>query len=79
VTVLREHRRQQAEERLAAGEALADTGGLVFVTRWGEPLYPYMVTALMTKLINQYNKEIGPRSRVPGCMVFATCTPPHCC
>jgi integrase len=60
VTVLREHRRQQAEERLAAGEAWADTGGLVFVTRWGEPLYPYTVTALMTKLINQHNKEIGP-------------------
>jgi integrase len=40
VAVLREHRRQQAGERLAAGSAWNDTGGLVFVTRWGEPLYP---------------------------------------
>ena len=39
VTVLREHRHQQAEERLAAGSAWTDTGGLVFVSRWGEPLY----------------------------------------
>src|SRR5262252_2316902 len=36
--VLREHRRQQAEERLSAGSAWNDPGGLVFVTRWGEPL-----------------------------------------
>jgi integrase len=62
VTVLREHRRQQAEERLAAGSAWTDAGGLVFVTRWGEPLYPDTVTALMTKLINQHKQ--GGRS--PG-------------
>lgn len=60
VTVLKEHRRQQAEERLAAGSAWTDTGGLVFVTKWGEPLYPDTVTALMTKLINQHNKPITP-------------------
>jgi integrase len=63
VTVLREHRRQQAEERLAAGEAWPNTGGLIFVTRWGEPLYSDTVTALMTKLINQYNKEISPPAK----------------
>jgi hypothetical protein len=39
VTVLREHRRSQAEERLAAGSAWTDTGGLVFTNRWGEALY----------------------------------------
>jgi len=60
VTVLREHRRQQAEERLAAGSAWTETGGLVFVTRWGEPLYPDTVTALMTKLINARNKPDTP-------------------
>jgi integrase len=60
VTVLRDHRRQQAEERLAAGSAWTDTGGLVFVTRWGEPLYPDTVTALMTTLINRHNKPIKP-------------------
>jgi integrase len=60
VTVLREHRRQQAEERLATGSAWNDTGGLVFTTRWGEPLYPDTVTALMTKLINRHNMSVTP-------------------
>ena len=81
LAVLHEHRRQQAEERLVAGSAWTDTGGLVVVTRWGEPLYPDTVTALMTKLINQHNKLAAPRpSRypMPGCMICATCTPPHC-
>jgi integrase len=63
VAILREHRRQQAEERLAAGSAWTDTGGLVFVTQWGEPLYPDTVTALMTKLINQHNKSATPPAR----------------
>ena len=63
VAVLREHRRQQAEERLAAGSAWTDTGGLVFVTRWGEPLYPDTVTALMTKLINRHNKSAAPPAK----------------
>jgi len=56
---LREHHRRQAEERLAAGTAWTDSNGLVFVTRWGEPLYPDTVTALMTKLINGYNKSVA--------------------
>jgi integrase len=60
VAVLREHRRQQAEERLSAGSAWNDNGGLVFVSRWGEPLYPDTVTALMAKLINRHNKSITP-------------------
>jgi integrase len=55
VTVLREYRRHQAEERLAAGSAWRESGSLVFTTRWGEPLYPDTVTALMSKLINNYN------------------------
>jgi integrase len=50
----------QAEERLAAGAAWTDTGGLVFVSKWGEPLYPDTVTALMTKLINRHNKPTTP-------------------
>ena len=45
VAVLREHRRQQTEERLAAGSAWNNNGGLVFTSRWGEPLYPDTVTA----------------------------------
>ena len=63
VTVLREHRRQQAEERLAAGSAWNGNGGLVFTSRWGEPLYPDTVTALMTKLINQHNKSVTPPAK----------------
>ena len=58
MAVLREHRRRQAAERLAAGAAWADTGGLVFTNRWGEPLYPDTVTALMSKLISQHNKSV---------------------
>jgi integrase len=60
VAILREHRRQQAEDQLAAGSAWIDTDGLVFTSRWGEPLYPDTVTALMTKLINRHNKPITP-------------------
>lgn len=58
VAVLREHRRHQAEDRLAAGSSWADIGGLVFTTKWGEALYPDTVTALMTKLIHRYNKSV---------------------
>ncbi len=60
VAVLRDHRCQQAEDRLAAGSAWTETGGLVFTTRWGEPLYPDTVTALMTKLINRHNRSATP-------------------
>jgi integrase len=44
----------------AAAVARAETGGLVFVTKWGEPLYPDTVTALMTKLINRHNRSAAP-------------------
>jgi integrase len=64
VAVLREHRRQQTEERLATGSAWNDNGGLVFTSRWGEPLYPDTVTALMTKLINQHNKSATPPAKL---------------
>ena len=58
VAVLREHRRSQAAERLAARSSWTDASGLVFTTRWGEPLYPDTVTALMTKLIRQHSKSL---------------------
>ena len=63
MTVLREHRRQQTEERLAAGSAWNYNGGLVFTSRWREPHYPDTVTALMTKLINQHNKSVTPPAK----------------
>ena len=62
VTVLREHHRQQAEERQAAGAAWTDSG-LVFTTRRGEPLYPDTVTALMSKLIREHNKSVIPPAK----------------
>ena len=54
-----EHQRQQDEERLTAGTAWNDDGGLVFTSRWGEPLYPDTVTALMSKLIRRHNKSVS--------------------
>jgi len=60
VAILREHRRQQAAERLSAGSAWNDSGGLVFTNRWGEPLYPDTVSALMTKLISAHNRSATP-------------------
>jgi integrase len=59
VIVLREHQRHQDEERRAAGSAWTDSGGLVFTSRWGEPLYPDTVTALMSKLIREHNKSVS--------------------
>ena len=51
----------QTGRRTAPGRvAWSGTGGLVFTTGWGEPLYPDTVTALMTKLINQHNKSDTP-------------------
>lgn len=63
VTILSEHRRCQDEERQAAGPAWADSGGLVFTTKWGEPLYPDTVTALMKKLITAHNKSAAALSQ----------------
>jgi Phage integrase family len=63
VAAVRDHLRRQAEERLAAGSAWADSGGLVFVGKWGEPLYPDTVTALMAKMIKNYNKQITEPAR----------------
>jgi hypothetical protein len=34
VAIMREHRRHQAEERLAAGSAWTGNGGLVLTTKW---------------------------------------------
>jgi integrase len=65
IDVLREHRRQQQDEEQAAGSAWTDNGGLVFATRWGEPLYPDTVTALMNKLINAHNKSASAGQVLP--------------
>ena len=54
-------------------------GGLVFTAKWGEPLYPDTVTALMNKLLTAHNESVklrGRHFRTPACMTCATCTPP---
>jgi hypothetical protein len=53
---LREHLNRQANDQLTAGSAWTDSGDLVFASRWGEPLYPDAVTALMNKIITACNK-----------------------
>ncbi|MGH3301531.1 MAG: tyrosine-type recombinase/integrase [Streptosporangiaceae bacterium] len=65
VAVLREHHRQQAEERLAAGSAWTDNDGLVFAGKWGEPLYPDTVTALMSKMISKCNMAAPATAQLP--------------
>jgi integrase len=59
VAVLSEHLRQQGEESQTAATAWNDSGGLVFTGRWGEPLYPDTVTALMSKLIAAHNQSVS--------------------
>jgi integrase len=63
VTILRDHRGRQIRERQAAGSAWSDSDGLVFTTKWGEPLYPDTVTALMNKLIMLHNKSASAPSQ----------------
>ena len=65
VTIRREHHHRQAEERRAAGTAWIDNDGLVFTTKWGEPLYPDTVTALMNKLITAHNKSVKSAQALP--------------
>jgi integrase len=55
VTVLREHRRRQVTERLAAGPLWVETGH-VFTTTIGEPVHPDTVTKLMAALIRSHNE-----------------------
>ena len=59
VAILREHRDQRVHDQLTAGSAWTDSGDLIFVSRWGEALYPDTVAALMTKMVTQY-KQDGP-------------------
>lgn len=50
-SVLREHRKRQTAERLAAGPLWADIDGRVFTTELGAPLYPDTPSQLMRKLV----------------------------
>lgn len=53
IEVLREHRKAQAAEQLAAGPWWRGDGDLVFRGEDGAPLYPSTVTALMPKLVTK--------------------------
>jgi len=65
VAILCEYQQQQNDERLAAGSVWNDHDGLVFTSRWGEPLYPDTVTALMSKLIREHNKSASDPEALP--------------
>lgn len=58
VTIVRDHRCRQEQERHAAGSAWTGDDDLVFTTKWGGPLYPDTVTALMNKLVTARNKSV---------------------
>jgi integrase len=59
VAVLREHRRHQVADRLAAGPLWAESGH-VFTTTIGEPVHPDSVSKLMRELIRSYNEPAVP-------------------
>ncbi len=53
VEVMREHRKRQAAEQLAAGPLWRGTGDQVFAAAGGAALFPDTVSALMPKLVRQ--------------------------
>jgi integrase len=59
VAVLREHRRRQLKERMKVGPLWRESE-LVFTAEDGADLYPDTVTALMRKLIADYNAPAVP-------------------
>jgi integrase len=69
VSVLKQHRADQAADQLRAGDNWRGTkDGHVFTTGWGEPIYPDTVTSLMTKLIRAHNNSVGdkrPKNQLP--------------
>lgn len=67
VTVLRDHHKAQAADKLLVGEKWrGGDDGYVFATGWGDPIHPDTVGWLMTKNVRAYNapKE-GPRPAEP--------------
>ena len=66
VRVLKEHRRQQAADKLLAGEQWRGTDDHVFTTGWGDPIHPDTVSSLMRLLIKSYNNpKDGPKPAEP--------------
>jgi integrase len=67
VSVLREHRKAQATDKLLVGDKWrGGQDGYVFATSWGDPIHPDSVGWLMTKTIRAYNQpKEGPRPVEP--------------
>jgi integrase len=66
VHVLKEHRRQQAADKLLAGEEWRGLDDHVFTTGWGDPIHPDTVSSLMPLLIKSYNNpKDGPKAAEP--------------
>jgi integrase len=67
VSVLKEHHKAQAADRLLTGESWRGAdNACVFVTGWGEPIYPDTVGWLMTKIIRTHNNpKEGPKPAEP--------------
>ena len=67
--VLHQRKGDQAAEQLQAGGSWRGTKeGYVFTTGWGEPVYPDIVTSLMTKLIRAHNEPdqgTRPKDQLP--------------
>ncbi|SEG99726.1 hypothetical protein SAMN05444920_1142 [Nonomuraea solani] len=67
IALLRTHRRNQAAQRLAAGEARIDSG-FVFTNELGEPLHPQHISDQFNRLA--YETELPPADGPPfraGC------------
>ncbi|MDF5751701.1 tyrosine-type recombinase/integrase [Spongiactinospora sp. TRM90649] len=66
VKVLQDHRERQEAEQLKAGEEWKNGQHYVFVTGFGEPVYPDTVSSLVRTFIAAYNApKGGPKPAVP--------------
>ena len=61
VDVLRAQRRRQVENQVALGDAWTETGH-VFTSRYGVPVNPDAMTALMAKIIRAHNATLPPET-----------------
>jgi integrase len=68
VQVLKDHRKRQNADRLAAGDAWKGAenkeNGHVFTTAWGEPIHPDTVSSLMASITTRHNKA-NPAAALP--------------
>ncbi len=58
------HQRHPRGAALTSAVSRCPARSRAFTNRWGEPLYPDTVTALMSKLISQHNKSVPATAQV---------------